>query len=144
MIADPVRDILKMAVIERHGKTRRLSSLGFIQGIGLYRRAIAGTVAHDHHNLVVIGANDESMLNAARAAAQNGGGLAAADGTKILAHLPLPVAGLMSDRPIQEVRTAYDTLLVAAAGLPSASLVSRLLHGHELYGPRSDPRPKAH
>jgi adenine deaminase len=117
-IADPQRDILKMAVIERHRNTGNIG-LGFIQGIGLKRGAIAGTVAHDHHNLVVIGVDDLSMLTAARAAAQNGGGLAAADGSNVLSCLPLPVAGLMSDRPIQEVRAAYDALLATAAKLGS-------------------------
>jgi adenine deaminase len=117
-VADPQRDILKMAVIERHRNTGNVG-LGFIQGFGLKRGAIAGTVAHDHHNLVVIGADDESMLTAARAAAQNGGGLAVAEGPKILARLPLPVAGLMSDCPIQEVRLAYDALLSTAASLGS-------------------------
>jgi len=118
-VADPQRDILKMAVIERHLGSGNVG-LGFIQGIGLKRGAIAGTVAHDHHNLVVIGVDDLSMLTAARAAAQGGGGLAAADGSTVLTCLPLPVAGLMSDRPIQEVRLAYDALLATAAKLGSA------------------------
>jgi adenine deaminase len=65
-VADPNRDVLKMAVIERH-KGSGAQGLGFIQGLGLRRGAMAGTVAHDHHNLVVIGADDASMLTAARA-----------------------------------------------------------------------------
>ena len=89
-IADPQHDILKMAVIERHGKTSNIG-LGFIQGIGLKRGEIAGTVAHDHHNLVIIGTDDASMLTAARAAAQNGGGLAAADGPKSSPTSPFPL-----------------------------------------------------
>jgi adenine deaminase len=107
-----------MAVIERH---RGLPSrgLGFVQGFGLHRGALAGTVAHDHHNLVVIGADDGAMLTAARAVADQGGGLAVVDGTQVVAQLPLPVAGLMSDRPIAEVAAAYDRLRAAAHALGS-------------------------
>jgi adenine deaminase len=115
-VADPSRDLLKMAVIERHhGLPSR--GLGFIQGFGLKRGAIAGTVAHDHHNLVVIGADDDAMLVAARAVADLGGGLAVADGKQVTATLALPVAGLMSDRPIAEVAAAYDQLRAAAHAL---------------------------
>ena len=112
-VADPARDILKMAVVDRHTASGSMG-LGFIQGFGLQRGAIAGTVAHDHHNLVVIGADDRSMTTAARTVAKMGGGLAVADGSDALATLPLPVAGLMSDRPLREVRTRYDSLLDAA------------------------------
>lgn len=118
LVSDPQRDILKMAVIERHRATGRAGK-GFIQGIGLKRGAIAGTVAHDHHNLVAVGVDDDSMLTAARAVARLGGGLAVADGDEVLAELPLPVAGLMSDRPIEEVRAGVDALLAAAAALGS-------------------------
>ncbi len=112
-VADPARDILKMAVVDRHTASGSMG-LGFIQGFGLRRGAIAGTVAHDHHNLVVIGADDKSMTTAARTVAEMGGGLAVADGSDALATLPLPVAGLMSDRQLGEVRTRYDSLLDAA------------------------------
>ena len=117
-VADPVRDILKMAVIERHTASGG-QSLGFIQGIGLQRGALAGTVAHDHHNLVVIGADDASMLTAAQTVGEMGGGLAIVEGDQVLARLPLPVAGLMSDQPVAAVRAAYDELLAAAAELGS-------------------------
>ena len=112
-VADPERDILKMAVIDRHTASGSMG-LGFIQGFGLRRGAIAGTVAHDHHNLVVIGADDGSMTTAARAVAAMGGGLAIADGSEALATLALPVAGLMSDQPLGTVRAQYDRLLDAA------------------------------
>ena len=117
-IADASRDILKMAVIERHRGTGNVG-LGFIQGIGLRRGAIAGTFAHDHHNLVCIGADDPSMMSAARAVTNMTGGLAVAAGERVLARLPLPIAGLMSDRPISEVAVAYETLLAAAHDLGS-------------------------
>ncbi len=112
-VADPSRDLLKMAVIERHDH-RGTVGLGFIQGIGLQRGAIAGSVAHDHHNLVVIGADDRSMLTAARAVGDMGGGLVVALDDQVTAALPLPVGGLMSDRPLHEVAAAYDTLRAAA------------------------------
>ncbi len=99
VVADPTRDLLKMAVIDRHTGSGAMG-LGLIAGIGLRHGAIAGTVAHDHHNLVVIGADDASMLAAAKAVGSVGGGLAVAHGNEIVASLPLPVAGLMSDRPI--------------------------------------------
>ncbi|MBN1202511.1 MAG: adenine deaminase [Anaerolineae bacterium] len=112
-VADPARDILKMAVIERHHASGSMGK-GFIHGFGLKHGAIAGTVAHDHHNLVVIGVDDASMMTAARTVEQMGGGLAAVNGSEVLARLPLPVAGLMSDQPIQAVRAALDHLLNVA------------------------------
>jgi adenine deaminase len=118
VVADPSRDLLKLAVIERHKASGALG-LGLIQGMGLRRGALAGTVAHDHHNLIVIGADDRSMMTAAHAVAALGGGLAVADGEQIMATLPLPVAGLMSDRPIAEVRRGYDAVVQAAQALGS-------------------------
>ncbi len=90
-VSDVERDMIKMAVIERHRASGRMGK-GFIQGIGLKRGAIAGTVAHDHHNLVVIGADDASMMAAAREVSEMGGGLVAVDGEAVLARLPLPSA----------------------------------------------------
>ena len=113
-VADPARDLLKMAVIERHSGACGVG-LGFIQGIGLTNGALAGTVAHDHHNLVIIGADDDAMMRAGQAVTAMGGGLAIVDDQDIVAQLALPVAGLMSDQPIDQVRAAYDVLLAAAA-----------------------------
>ena len=117
-VADPSRDLLKMAVIERHHGSGALG-LGFIRGVGLSRGAIAGTVAHDHHNLVVIGADDLSMRTAALAVAEAGGGQAVAVGGEVLSLLPLPIAGLMSDRPIEEVARGARELRDAARQLGS-------------------------
>ena len=114
--SDPAADVLKIAVLERHRGTGNVGR-GFISGFGLKRGAIAGTVAHDHHNLVVIGVDDASMTAAAKQVAAAGGGLCVADGDRVLAELPLPVAGLMSDQPIETVRAAYDALLAAAKSL---------------------------
>mgnify|MGYP003602764489 CR=1 FL=1 len=118
--ADPARDIAKMAVIERHRGSGHVG-LGFIARTGLQRGAMAGSVAHDHHNLVVIGADDQSMHTAARAVGAMHGGLAVAQGEQVLARLPLPVMGLMSDRPIDEVRRGYDALLDAAHALGASA-----------------------
>jgi adenine deaminase len=117
-VADPDRDLLKIAVIDRYKASGALG-LGFIQGMGLQRGAMAGTVAHDHHNLIVIGTDDRSLMTAARAVADMGGGLAVVDGDQVMATLPLPVGGLMSDRPIGEVRQGYDQVVMAARRLGS-------------------------
>lgn len=116
IVADVSRDMLKMAVLERHGGSGR-AGVGFIKGFGLRRGALAGTVAHDHHNLVLIGADDASMHAAGRAVTEMGGGLAVSDGDRVLARLPLPVGGLMSDRPVEEVAAGYDAVLDAARSL---------------------------
>ena len=118
-VADPSRDVLKMAVVERHRGTGNCG-VGFIRGFGLKRGAIAGTLAHDHHNLVAIGCADAPIYAAIVAVQQMGGGLVVVDGTdQVMASLPLPVGGLMSDRPIAEVAAAYEMLLAAARSLGS-------------------------
>jgi adenine deaminase len=109
-VADPARDLLKMAVIERHRSSGAVG-LGFVRGVGLARGALASSIAHDHHNLVVVGTEDESMRTAARRVAALGGGMVVADGNRVLAEVSLPLAGLMSDRPIDEVRQDLDRAL---------------------------------
>jgi adenine deaminase len=117
-VADPGRDLLKMAVIERHRASGNVG-LGFVRGVGLKAGAIASTVAHDHHNLVVLGADDRSMYTAARAVASCGGGQAAARGGEVLALLELPIAGILSDQPLEVVRSRRGSLLEAAKRLGS-------------------------
>ncbi len=117
-MADPERDLIKLAVVERHGRGGHVG-LGFVQGLGLRRGALAGTVAHDCHNLVVAGVDDGEMRAAARAVTAMGGGLAAVRDGEPLAALPLPIGGLMSDRPLAEVRAGMDALLAAARALGS-------------------------
>ncbi|MGD2144293.1 MAG: adenine deaminase [Anaerolineae bacterium] len=117
-VPDLARDILKLAVIERHRGTGNVG-LGFVQGLGLKRGALAGSVGHDAHNLVVAGCDDASMMTAARAVGQLGGGLVAAVGGQVLAEVPLPIAGLMSDRSLQTVRRQMDELVSAAQDLGS-------------------------
>ncbi len=118
VVADPGRDLLKMAVLERHTGSGRVG-LGLVAGVGLREGAIAGTVAHDHHNLVAIGVDDASILAAARRVAELGGGLVAARGGKVLAELALPVGGLMSTAPIEAVREGLDAVVDAAKALGS-------------------------
>ncbi|MEO0963822.1 MAG: adenine deaminase [Planctomycetota bacterium] len=118
-VADPSRDLLKIVVAERHRGTGHVG-LGFIQGFGLNRGAIAGTVAHDHHNLIAIGADDASIRAAIAEVVAMHGGLACTAGEEVLARLAMPVGGLMSDRPIAEVAEGYRRLVDAARGLGSA------------------------
>jgi adenine deaminase len=116
VIADPERDLLKIAVVERHRATGN-TGLGLVKGFGLKSGAIASTFAHDHHNVVVIGADDQSMFTAVRAAAATRGGMSVARGESVLAELPLSIAGLMSDQPIESVRRQMDDVLAAARQL---------------------------
>lgn len=117
-VADPDRDILKMAVIERHMKSGQVGK-GFVKGIGLKRGALASSVAHDHHNIVVIGADDDSMMAAAQHVARMAGGMAVAEGERILAEVPLPLGGLMSTEPVEVVREQVDGVIAAAHSLGS-------------------------
>jgi adenine deaminase len=115
-VADPARDLAKIAVFERHLQTGRVG-LGFVHGFGLERGAFGSTVAHDAHNVVVVGADDASILTAANRLRDIGGGLVVAGGDRILAELPLPVAGLLSDRPLAEVLDASRKLARAIQDL---------------------------
>jgi adenine deaminase len=116
-VADPTRDLLKLAVIERHVDSHR-TGLGFIHGFGLRRGALASTVAHDAHNLIVVGATDDAMHRAAEAIIDMQGGLVAVDGDEVV-RLPLPIAGLMSDQPLHAVAAGMRTLIDAARRMGS-------------------------
>ena len=100
---DPLRDLMRIAVIERHGRNGNIAT-GFVQGFGMERGAIASTVCHDHHNIAVVGADYGDMALAANRLGQIEGGFVVAEGGRILAELPLPVAGLMSLDPFEAVR----------------------------------------
>jgi adenine deaminase len=115
-VADPERDILKIAVIERHQASGN-KGLGFVKGFGLKRGAMASSVAHDSHNIIVIGTNDEDMMKAAVQIVKMQGGLTAVADGEVLESLPLPIAGLMSDKPVEEVRRAFDEMVAAAHDL---------------------------
>jgi adenine deaminase len=116
VVSDPERDLLKIAVIERHRGTGNVG-LGLVKGMGLQRGAIASSVAHDSHNIVAIGVADDDIRAAVAAIAEMGGGqVAVADG-QVQAACPLPIAGLMSDRPLEEVRDQVAALTEAAHAL---------------------------
>jgi adenine deaminase len=101
-VADADADLAKIAVVERHLATGRIG-LGFVSGSGLRRGALASTVAHDAHNLVVLGMSDDDMAFAVGHLADNGGGIVVVDGGRVVAECPLPVAGLLSDAPLADV-----------------------------------------
>lgn len=119
VVADPARDLIKMAVVERHRGTGR-AGLGLVRGLGLRSGALASSVAHDSHNVVVAGAGDDDMRAALAAVVEMGGGQVVVDGGRVLAACPLPIAGLMSDRPLPEVRDQVAALTEAARGLGSS------------------------
>lgn len=116
---DVGNDILKLAVIERHKNTGH-RGIGFIKGIGLRSGAIAASVSHDSHNLIVIGTNDEDMAFAANRVRELKGGSVAVDGGRVLAELPLPIAGLMSDKDVKIAAELNAKLndAVRALGVP--------------------------
>ncbi|MBE0428682.1 MAG: adenine deaminase [Thermoleophilia bacterium] len=116
VIADPERDILKIAVFERHRASGNVG-VAFIRGIGLDEGAIATSVAHDSHNLVVAGVTDADIRAAVDEIVRMQGGAAVVADGQALASLPLPVAGLMSDRPAKEVAADAQKVMDAARGL---------------------------
>jgi adenine deaminase len=95
-------DLAKAASIERHGGPGTIG-LGFVQGLALRRGAIATTVAHDAHNLLVVGTTDADMLFAVERLQAAGGGMIAVAAGEVLGHVELPIAGLLSDRPVADV-----------------------------------------
>jgi adenine deaminase len=115
-VSDPERDLLKIAVVERHLGTGRVG-LGFVRGFGLRSGALASTVAHDAHNVVVVGVKDDDMLRAVRRLADTGGGVVVVDAGIVKAELKLPIAGLLSDAPLDEVIAASRACVEAARTL---------------------------
>ena len=107
--ADPERDIMKMAVFERHHATGT-KGCGFVKGFGFRKGAMAQTVSHDAHNLLVAGTNDEDMALAANTLIECGGGLCAVADGKVLALVPLPIAGLMNDLPVEQMADLVSKL----------------------------------
>lgn len=115
-VADPSRDLLKLAVVERH-TGRSTTAVALVRGLGLERGALASSVAHDHHNVMLTGTDDADMLLAGREVGRLGGGFVVAAEGEVLASVALPIAGLMSPAPFAEVRTRYDRVLEAARSL---------------------------
>ncbi len=120
--ADPAADCAKVAVVERHTASGRVG-LGLVLGLGLRAGALATSVAHDSHNLVVAGTQDEEMLAAVHEIERMGGGLVAVRDGRVLARLPLPVAGLLTHEPLSRVAEGMEALTRAARRLGV-----RLLH----------------
>jgi adenine deaminase len=115
-VADSARDLAKIAVVERHLGTGRIG-LGFVRGFGLERGAMASTIAHDAHNIVVVGMEDDDMARAVQRLAEIGGGLVVIADRGVQAELPLPIAGLLSDAPLSEVVEASGACVEAAKAL---------------------------
>lgn len=113
---DTGQDVVKVAVVERHGKNGNIG-VGFVHGFGLKRGAIASTVGHDSHNICVVGADDEDMAVAVNRLGEIEGGFVVAEGGRVLAEIALPVAGLMSLMSHEQVRDALIPLRAAAKSL---------------------------
>jgi adenine deaminase len=113
---DVDRDLMRIAVIERHGKNGNVAT-GFVKGFGIRAGAIASTVCHDHHNIAVVGADYDDMALAANRMAAIEGGFVVAQGGRILAEVALPVAGLMSLEPFETVQRQLYALRTAARSL---------------------------
>src|SRR5262245_15614315 len=122
VVADTERDLLKIAVVERHLSTGRVG-LGLVRGFGLRSGALASTVAHDAHNIVVVGVKDDDILRAVRRLSDTGGGVVVVDGGIVRAELKLPVAGLLSDAGLDEViassRACVEATHALGCELPS-------------------------
>jgi adenine deaminase len=116
IVADTARDILKLVVVERHQATGNVG-VGFVRGFGLQRGALGSTVAHDAHNVVAVGTNDADIISAIRALEEMRGGQVAVAEGKIAAALALPIAGLVSDQPLEVVMEKIAALNAAANSL---------------------------
>ena len=113
---DPARDLVRIAVVERHGRNRNIAT-GFVRGFGLQGGAIASTVCHDHHNIACVGVAYDDMAVAVNCLSEIEGGFVVAHRGRVLAELPLPVAGLMSLAPFEAVRDRLEELRAAAKSL---------------------------
>jgi adenine deaminase len=116
VLPDLQQDIVKLAVVERHKGTGNVG-VGMVKGFGLQRGAIASSFAHDSHNIVIVGVSDDDMLLACQEIWRMQGGLVAVEGGRVLASLPLPIAGLMSPRPLEEVARGLEEVEKAAQHL---------------------------
>jgi adenine deaminase len=113
VLADPSRDLAKVAVVERHRETGRIG-VGFVSGFGLLTGALASTHAHDAHNVVVVGVDDADMAAAVNRLAEIGGGQVLVEGGGVVAEVACPIGGLLSDRPAEEVAASVEALDAAA------------------------------
>lgn len=120
VVSDPSRDLLKLVVVERHHATGQVG-VGLINGFGLTRGALASSIAHDAHNIIAVGVSDRDILAAIDAVAGMQGGLVAVDNGEVVARLPLPVAGILSPNPLEQVTAAYERLESVARSLGSTA-----------------------
>ncbi|MFN3854458.1 MAG: adenine deaminase [Phreatobacter sp.] len=116
VLCDFEKDAVKVAVVARHGINDNIGR-GFVHGFGLKRGAIASSVGHDSHNICVVGADDADMAVAVNRLVAIRGGFVVVEAGRVLAELPLPIAGLMSDRPFEELIAPLKALRAAATGL---------------------------
>jgi len=116
VLPDIERDVLKLAVVERHGRNGNIG-VAFVRGFGLQRGALASSVAHDHHNIIVAGTNDDDMAACVRAIESMQGGLAIAAGGQVLGQLALPIGGLLSTAPVEEVIAGLEAITAIAHDL---------------------------
>jgi adenine deaminase len=116
ILPDPQRDLLKVVVVERHKASGRVG-VGLVKGFGLRLGALATSVAHDSHNIVVVGVDDEDILAAVREVERLQGGLVVTAGGKVVDALPLPIAGLLSPEPLEVVARKVEELEGHAADL---------------------------
>lgn len=114
--ADPEQDILKIAVIERHKNTHHIG-LGYIKGYGLKRGAVATSISHDSHNIIVVGATDEDMAAAANRIVENRGGITVMENGQVLGEVTLSIGGIMSDDSLVMVNSALEDAKDEAFGL---------------------------
>ncbi|MCA9836009.1 MAG: adenine deaminase [Trueperaceae bacterium] len=116
VVADPERDLLKLICVERYGKNGGVG-VGLISEVGLKAGALASSVGHDHHNILAVGVSDDDLITACKRLETLGGGFVAVKDGEVLAELALPIAGLVTDEPLEEVREKLDALEAAAKSL---------------------------
>ena len=116
VVPDVDRDILKLVVVERHKATGNVG-VGLVMGFGLKRGAMASSIAHDSHNVIAVGTSDEDILATVREIERLQGGLVVVDGGRVVASLPLPIAGLLSNDPLEKVVAGLESVERAAAAL---------------------------
>jgi len=116
VVPDTSNDVLKLVVVERHKATGNIG-LGLVTGFGLKQGALASSIAHDSHNIIAVGTNDDDILTAVKEIDRLQGGLVAAAEGRVLASLPLPIAGLLSDEPLEVVVDRLEKLEQVATDL---------------------------
>jgi adenine deaminase len=116
VVADPERDLAKIAVVERHLGTGRMAT-GLVQGFGLRSGALASTFSHDAHNIIVVGIDDQDMSRAIARLTETGGGVVVVENRGVRAELALPIGGVISQAPLEEVVSASNGCIEAAARL---------------------------